>query len=392
MSYFAPYIDSTGIRIPAYADIVADLVAQAKQIYGQDIYLEPDSQDYQLLSIVAAKANDANLFLQAVYNARGPATSVGSGLDVVVGVNGLVRGAATYSTAPASLAGTAGAVIAGGVAGDDNGNQWSVPSPTTIGPSGTTNVTVTATTPGPIAASAGQINQIVTPMLGWTGITNTAAATLGVAQETDSVLRARQAFSTAQPSKTLLEGTQGAIAAVPGVTRFVLYENDQATADAFGNPGHSITAVVEGGDDLAVATAIWLRKGGGPLANGTTQEILTDSYGLQTTIGFYRPAYQQIDVTLNIKKLTGFTSATSDAIQGAVVNYLNAVGLGATSLPLSSLWGASLATMANLAQPTFSITSLTAALHGQPQGTADIPLAFATTTQGVAANIVVNAS
>ena len=54
MAYFAPYIDSAGLHIPAYQDIISDLVAQAQTIYGQDLYLGEDSQDYQYLSIVAA--------------------------------------------------------------------------------------------------------------------------------------------------------------------------------------------------------------------------------------------------------------------------------------------------------------------------------------------------
>ena len=58
MAYFAPYIDAAGLHIPTYADILEDLVQQAKLIYGQDIYLDNDSQDYQFISAFAAKAYD----------------------------------------------------------------------------------------------------------------------------------------------------------------------------------------------------------------------------------------------------------------------------------------------------------------------------------------------
>ena len=55
MAYFTPYIDETGFHFPTYQDIVDDMVAGAKSIFGSDIYLENDSADYQLISIFALK-------------------------------------------------------------------------------------------------------------------------------------------------------------------------------------------------------------------------------------------------------------------------------------------------------------------------------------------------
>lgn len=46
----------------------------------------------------------------------------------------------------------------------------------------------------------------------------------------------------------------------------------------------------------------------------------------------------------------------------------------------------------NTAKPTFSIASVTAAVHGNAQGTSDVPISFGQVTRGVAANITVNAS
>ena len=53
MAYFAPYIDETGFHYHTYQDIVDDMVAGAKSIFGSDINLENDSADYQLISIFA---------------------------------------------------------------------------------------------------------------------------------------------------------------------------------------------------------------------------------------------------------------------------------------------------------------------------------------------------
>ena len=76
MAYTAPYIDDAGLHIPSYVDIRDDLVDQFKQIYGQDIYLENDSQDYQMISAFALKTYDTMQLLQIVYNNRSPKTAV----------------------------------------------------------------------------------------------------------------------------------------------------------------------------------------------------------------------------------------------------------------------------------------------------------------------------
>lgn len=389
MSYTAPAITSAGLTIPTYADIRDDLIESAKSIYGQDIYLEPDSQDYQYISIFAAKIYDAMQSVQLAYNSRGPSTAIGAALDGIIKINGIARNSATYSTCVVTLTGTAGALITNGVVQDSSGYKWGLPSLVTIGSTGAVSVTATCQTIGAIAANIGDISIITTPTMGWTAVNNAVAATVGTAVETDSQLKARQSTSTAQQSLTVLEGTKGAIADIDNVTRFIVYENDTGDVDANGLPAHSITAVVEGGDNTAIATAIYNKKGPGCYTNGTTTVALTDKYDQVVTIGFYRPDYIDIDSVINVKALPGYTTQTTADIKAAVVAYLNSLAIG-DDLAISSLWGASLSAMTNLAKPTFSITSLTAAKHEGVQGTADIVIAFNEITRGNISYITIN--
>jgi hypothetical protein len=70
-------------------------------IFGSDVYLEADSQDGQLLAIIASAINDCNAAAIAVYNAFSPATAKGAGLSSVVKINGI---AATWPpTRPPTL-------------------------------------------------------------------------------------------------------------------------------------------------------------------------------------------------------------------------------------------------------------------------------------------------
>ncbi|WPS86455.1 baseplate J/gp47 family protein [Brevibacillus halotolerans] len=390
MAYFAPYIDETGYHMPFYADIRDELIGQAKQIFGQDIYLGNDSQDYQFISVFANMLYDSYLTCQAVYNSRGPATAVGAGLDVVVGVNGIKRLKDTYSKAPVTLTGTPGAIISNGIVSDATGHSWSLPSSVAIGKDGTYSTIATCQTIGPIQAEANTITGIVTPTLGWTGVTNPEAAVPGKYTESDPQLRSRQAISTANPSRTVLEGVKGGIAAVNGVTRSEVYENDTSMINELGHPPHSITAVVEGGDDVDIAQTIFNRKTPGCYTNGTTTMNVEDRFGETTPIRFYRPTYVDIAVVVQVKRLNGFTTQTEDDIASYIAEFINSVALSNSSLVLSSLWGAALQANRVLTSPSFSITSLTAARLGDPQTTSDIMLLFYEAVRGSITNVTVN--
>ena len=132
MSYTAPYIDDSGLHIPTYSDILQDLIAQFKQIYGDDIYLDEDSQDYQMLSIFASKTYDTMQLLVIVYNNRSPKTAIGSALDSIVKLNGISRKSASYSTCEVTITGVQGTIIPAGVATDSSGNKWDLPANLTL--------------------------------------------------------------------------------------------------------------------------------------------------------------------------------------------------------------------------------------------------------------------
>lgn len=390
MTYTAPAITSSGLTIPLYADILADLISLAKSIYGDDIYLGNDSMDYQFLSILALKISDDYNTAQLVYNNRSPATAIGSALDAVVKINGIARKAASYSTCEVTLTGTYGATITGGIVADVAGYLWTLPTPITFPVSGTMTVSATCQTIGAITATIGQISTISTPTQGWTSVTNTVAAVAGTAAETDSSLRSRQAISTELPSQALLGGTIAGIASVSNVSRYRVYENDTNVTDSNGIPSHSISAIVDGGTDTDIANEIYYRKNGGCGTYGTTTVNVADpTYGTTTAIKFYRPTYVPIFATLGVHPLAGYTTANTTSIQTAITTYLNSLSIG-EELTISALWGVAMATMADLANPVFSLKTVVAGTSSGTQTTSDITIVFNSVTQGLSANVVVN--
>lgn len=394
-SYAPPFIGATGLTLPTYQQILNLLVTNAQAIYGPGEYLGTDSALYQMLAVQALAMADNYAAAQLAFNNFMPPTAVGAALSLIVAYNGLTRLVASYSTCPVTISGTPGTSITNGLIRDSvpqQGYLWSLPTPLLIPASGTLNTVATCQVIGAVPAPIGTFTAqgIATPTSGWTGLSNASPAALGQPTEQDSQLRARQALSTELPSETLLAGTVAAIAAIEGVTRYNVLENPTGAVDGYGNPPHSVTATVEGGTDLAVATAIYNNRGIGCFTNGTDEVPVTDpNTGAIFTVGFYRPAYVQVYVVVNIHALPGYSASIGQAVLNNVVNYLNSLQIGEL-VTYSALVYAAMTAQPNVQQPLFSIYSLFLGTAPGPTTTTDIPIAFNAVAQGSAPEVQVN--
>ena len=392
MSYFIPFINETGIHVNTYEDILADLIDQVKNIYGQDLYLDNDGLDYQFLSIQARQKYDTEQLAVYVYNSRSLATATGVALDSIVKINGLQRQTPSYSTCQVVITGVYGTVISNGIVTDISGYKWDLPAIITIPIAGSIAITVECETLGAISALPGDITIISTPTQGWISVNNLVAAVEGTPVESDSELRLRQTLSVALPSQTLLEGVGGGIASVSGVLRHKEYENDTNAPDTNGFPEHSITCVVEGGTDANIAEQIYLRKGIGCYTNGDVAVDYTDNYNNITTIRFYRPSYITIIVEIDITQLTGYTVDMITSIKEALVDFINNYDIG-NDVIWSSFWYEIQSIITDMKNPPFKITAINISTGGSPlgsPGTVDIDISALEVAYAELTDITVN--
>ena len=380
MTYFKPYVDSKGLHISTYNDILEHLVSSMKQIYGDDIYLDNSSPDYQMLSIFALVQSDTLQAMVYAYNARSPETAIGTSLDSVVKLNGIKRKAASHSTCEVKITGTPFTQILNGAVRDRAGLIWDLPSSVIIDSGGVTYTVATCKEPGAVSALAGDLNEIDTPTYGWISVENEVAAVLGNKEETDAQLRERQTISTANPSQTMLAGTKGAIAALKNVSRYAVYENDTNTAEVttdnpHGLPAHSVTCVVEGGTNEDVAEAIFLHKGIGCYTHGDVEVEYTDQNDYINRIRFFRPDYKDIFVKVVIKKYTGYISTMTSKVREAVYDYLAALTIG-SDVSASVLSNIITACNPSLTKPIFGIKDLKIGLSKETLAAQDITVGF----------------
>lgn len=382
MAYFPPYIDDTGFHTPIYEDILNEMISKMQQVYGNDIYLDEDSMDYQMLSIFARKVFDTYSAAQLAYNNRTPITSIGVGLDNVSVFANIKRKPATNSTAQLTITGNPSTLIQNGIASDGTYN-WNLPETVSIPGDGTIIVEAICAVEGNISAAPNTITEIVTPVYGWSGVTNNYAAEPGQNVESDASLRGRFAKATQTTSDTVFDGILAGIQSVSGVERVVGYENDTgSTSDGTtppnvpsGLPAHSVTFVVEGGDEDFIANEIYTRKTPGCYTNGTTSVQINSYTGNVSTIRFYRPTDNPIYVQVNIKSLLGYTSDYVDQIKAKIVDYISSMAIGET-LYQSVVWSIAMSAMADLGTPAYSVQSVKFSSDGTTFTAADVTQDF----------------
>lgn len=372
----APIVNENGITAPSYADILSFIQGRYQQIFGADVYVDPDSQDGQFQAVLAEAFYDMGSACVAAYRSFSPSTATGDALSSNVKINGIVRNVATYSTVDVQIGGTVGTTIINGAVQDTNGNTWSLPATVTIPGAGVITVTATAQTVGAVEANPFTVTTIATPTRGWQTVTNASSAAPGAPVQSDADLRAVQTISTALPSLSVLDGLIGAVANVPGVTRYRPYENDTSSTDGRGISAKSIAIVVEGGDSQTIAATIAAKKTPGTGTFGTTTETIINVYGNSQTIKFSRPSDVVVSVALSIKALAGYSSTTGDAAKAALIAYINSVSIGGGDAG-SMGWDNCLEAVKSVpGGTTFRITSLTLSRDGDAGTQADVPIAY----------------
>lgn len=93
MSYFAPYIDGSGLHLPTYEDRLENLCEGYRSIFGLDAVLSASVPDYQLLSLFAKALDDVSALVLQAFLSRNPAYASGQALDLLLPQYGLTRGA-----------------------------------------------------------------------------------------------------------------------------------------------------------------------------------------------------------------------------------------------------------------------------------------------------------
>ena len=269
-------VDRSGITAQQFSDYVNILTAGFRAALGSDLSLDAENAQSELIAILAEADADIDSALTQVANGANLSTAAGAFLDDLVSQFGFTRQPASRSVVTAQLTGAAGTVVpSGSQARTTSGDMFASTAEATIPAS----AVFRAVEDGAVAVGANTLTEIVTPVLGWDGIANTAAGVPGRLVETDTELRDRYSAQLASNATSTAESLRARILGLDGVSGCIILENDTNAALTSGaNRGvaiaaKSIAAVVEGGASQDIVNALGAAKPLGIATSGSSSGV-----------------------------------------------------------------------------------------------------------------------
>ncbi len=190
---------------------------------------------------------------------------------------------------------------------------------------------------GPIQALAETLNQIITPVPGWTTVDNALDANKGADAETDAAFRARRIAALKGAGSATLEAIKGAVLGLTNVTSVIAFENITDAVDSSGRPAHSIEVLVIGGTDADILQSVFDEKAAGIYPHGVTSGTITDSSGNNHTMRFSRPTSINIWLELDLTVDADYPADGDTQVDTRVLAFGNALGIGEDVIVFPSL-------------------------------------------------------
>lgn len=369
-------VTDEGLVIRTKAEILADIFARwrSKPALGADFLSNPDTPQTQIAEPIAEMFAELEEALQALTAAFSRAGAYSQWLDDAGERVGVPRRRQTRSTVTATVGLNAGVTLPAGSQASDSTDPEELyetlldVSNTTSSP-GTFDVEMQAVTPGSDTfVIAGQLSVIATPFAGWTSVTNAADAEEGTDLEADEPYRVRIAQALSTAGTGTVDAIRSAILVLDGVVSASVLANTTSVVDSDGVAPHAFEAVVLGGNEDAIAQAIWENKPAGIYADGSvTSGVAFDSLDQPHVVRFSRPTEVPIyiDFVLDVDSDYPGHAAFKEA---AVLEFREWHGLGADVLRFK------LADLTFNISGVVNITTLELGFSPNPAGTADLTI------------------
>lgn len=324
-------ITSTGVVAPEAVTIRDGVLADENIAFGGELdIVTPSTPQAYLADQLTTNIRNSNAAIAYFVSQVDPATAEGRMQDAIARIYFLERNGATASVVQALCTGQPGATLqAGALAQDDAGNLWASSGAVTFGGGGTATVQFVCQTLGPVELGIGELTKIAQTAPGWDAITNLGAATVGTETETRANFERRRQESVAINARGTPPAIRAAVFAVSGVLDVFVYDNYTNAVINYGATSyplapHSVYVGVIGGDDQAVADAIWSRKDLGCDMNGNTTVTVDDTEGYSYPypsyeIKFERPASLPILFAVQLANSSALPSNIVDLTKAAIL-------------------------------------------------------------------------
>lgn len=309
-----------GLEIKDLDTILTEIETEEKNLFGQSLNVRATSVMGQVNGVFSTKLSELWEVAEEVNAAQNPDTAVGTSLDQICQLTGVIRLAAEKSTVSLSLTGTPGTPIAAlrRVKNSSTSTYWTNPISGVISAASTVAINFESEEYGPVIGLAATLTIIDTPVSGWSTVTNPLDATEGRDVETDAELRERRTELLTAQGKGTVDAIRADVLTVDDVTSAFVYENYTSVTDADGVPSKAFEVVVVGGTANDLAQSIWDSKPAGISAYGTSTGTATDSLGGSRIVAFTRPTEKTVYLAVTAVTGSGWNSTTADIASSLV--------------------------------------------------------------------------
>lgn len=325
-------VNEKGYVRPTYDELLEGRIAQAKELFGDDIDVSDASPFGKFIRLAVQDLADAYEAQEIIYYARFPNTATGQNLDRLMPFAGITRNPATYAEHSVKFTGTGGYTIPMGfLVGTTGDEEFFLENALTLDSNGTGTGTVQCTEQGAVGnVAVGAITEIVNPSMDVTSVEHLSVVQYGRGEETDEELRERFEEAINGTGSATLEAIRGAVLRVSGVRSCIVEENDGDTASSSGIPAHSFETFVYAPQsaDQAVAEAIFSKKPLGIKTHGSVSKTVTDASGNTQTVKFSRITEVTVHVKLTVTTDTRFELDGASQIKNAIVGYVDSLSGG----------------------------------------------------------------
>ena len=303
---------------------------------GDDLSLATETPQGQIIDGLAIVFTEIDEAIVALSNGHSLDRAQGVAQDDQADLLNVERRRATRSIVTATLGGIAGTNISINSRVATAANEVFATSAAVMIPAaGTIDVEMVSVNFGAIPASAGDLTQIIDVIAGWETATNTAAASLGMPEETQADFRLRYRRHVGRNASTPVQAIEGRLLEVMGVTDVLVRDNStnaSVTVQGQAIAARAVYAAVEGGTDAAVAAGIYAAKtAGAPTVGATTvavDQLDADGMAVGTVnVNFDRVTLTPITVTFTVTPGMDFPGDGLMRINENLVGYVAQQGI-----------------------------------------------------------------
>ncbi len=310
-----------------FSIVLGEMQREARERFGESIDISIYSPLGILLELQSFELSKQWEELEKLYYNSFLDTAEGIQLDRIVALGSLARQEPLASEVEIEFQGDAETIVTQGtqVSNESDSIYFETTEEVNITQVGSIQVRSVCTQFGTIGnVLENTLTKLVNPISGVDSINNPLPALGGRNRETDNELISRHK-NTGYSSGNSLSGIRSEVGLVEGVRSVVVYANETNVTNQDLIPPRSIHAIVDGGDNLDIANAIYQTKTSTVETYGDISVTIKDIAGEDQIISFSRPSFVAVEIKYLLSINERYEASIQNILRDQALEYIEGV-------------------------------------------------------------------